>query len=36
MDVVLSFFTGYLHKGNLILNHKDIARHYLTLGPKTS
>ncbi|CAK9027483.1 unnamed protein product [Durusdinium trenchii] len=29
MDVVLSFFTGYLQKGNLILNHGDIARHYL-------
>ena len=32
MDVVLSFFTGYLQKGNLILNHGDIARHYLRLG----
>eukprot|EP00913_Durusdinium_trenchii_P030775 g28823.t1 len=36
MDVVLSFFTGYLQKGNLILNHGDIARHYLRLGKEKS
>lgn len=29
LDLVLSFFTGYLHKGDLILKRRAIAWHYL-------
>ena len=32
LDIVLSFFTGYVNQGNLVLNRKEIARQYLKPG----